>query len=442
MIKHLRKKLVFTFLAFTMSAYTLLLGLMAADTVRKAQSSELAYARQLANRIAWQLQEGNPLTKQDYTYYAASKIWVCLSDSLGTHSGPECFPTATGELKKQILSRRHIIEMEEITSTTLPGSSLSYTACLLSGSSNDQYYGIKMDFSTGFQENLEALFLIVPRSSAWGVLQKNCRLYPFLWLFIFALMYVMSRLLIQKSILPIESAIKSQKEFTAAASHELKTPLAVIQANAEALELTDSNQQKQTVILEECDRMSRLVQSLLSLAAGDSGSFHIHIRETDLDTILIEAWEAFLAPCKKNGLTLNLKLAEQDAPKIFCDPERIIQLLGILLDNAISFSPSGSSIELGGRIWKKYAELFVIDHGPGIPYEKKRQVWKRFYCGDASRTDRHHFGLGLSIAEEIVKQHHGRLELADTPGGGCTVRVAFNRNLDCYSSLIVKKPFL
>ena len=425
MIKHLRKKLVLSFLAFTMSAYTILLALLAADAVRKERSTELAYARKMADNIVGQLQEGILLTKQDYTYYASSKIWISLSDSFGTHPGPECFSTPAEELKKQIISGRHIIEMEEITPTGFAGSSLHYTACLLDGSSNDQYYGIKMEFPARSQEDLKTLLLICPRSSAWSVLQKNCRLYPFFWLSVFILMYGMSRILIQKAILPVESALKSQKEFTAAASHELKAPLAVIQANTEALELTDSNRQKQAVILEECNRMSRLIQSLLSLAAGDSGHFHMHIRETDLDTILIEAWEAFLAPCKKNGINLELSLTEQDAPKIFCDPDRIVELLGILLDNAISFSPSGSSIELKGRILKKSAEISVIDHGPGIPDEQKHQVLKRFYRGDASRTDRRHFGLGLNISEEIVRQHHGRLELSDTPGGGCTVRVVF-----------------
>ena len=82
---------------------------------------------------------------------------------------------------------------------------------------------------------------------------------------------------------------------------------------------------------------------------------------------------------------------------------------------------------MGARVLPKQLALFVTDHGPGIPDAEKEKVFERFYSGDPSRTDKGHFGLGLSIAREIVKLHHGTIRLTDTPGGGCTFEVILFR---------------
>lgn len=82
---------------------------------------------------------------------------------------------------------------------------------------------------------------------------------------------------------------------------------------------------------------------------------------------------------------------------------------------------------MGARVLPKQLALFITDHGPGIPDAEKEKVFERFYSGDPSRTDKSHFGLGLSIAREIVKLHHGTIRLTDTPGGGCTFEVILFR---------------
>lgn len=111
---------------------------------------------------------------------------------------------------------------------------------------------------------------------------------------------------------------------------------------------------------------------------------------------------------------------EEHYPKLVCDKERISQTLSILIDNALSYSPAGTVIQLGARVEKKGIVFSVIDHGPGIPDSEKEKVFDRFYCGDPSRTDKNHYGLGLSIAQEIVKAHQGTIRLVDTLGGGAT----------------------
>ena len=266
--------------------------------------------------------------------------------------------------------------------------------------------------------NLSLNGYIKTRASLLETLKNGCSLYPVVWLGVLVLMYFLSRFLIGKAVEPVEDTMKSQKEFIASASHELKAPLAVIQANAETME----SSQKQKIILDECSRMSKLVQSMLALASSDAGNWKMDIRETDVDTLLIETWEKFSESARKKNIRLNLDI-EDHYPKTHCDKERISQVLGILLDNAISYSSPGQTIEMGAKVLPQKLAFFVIDHGPGIADAEKAKVFERFYSGDPSRTDKSHFGLGLSIAQEIVRLHRGVVCLKDTKDGGCTFEI-------------------
>ena len=153
-----------------------------------------------------------------------------------------------------------------------------------------------------------------------------------------------------------------------------------------------------------------------------AGNWKMNIQETNVDTLLIESWDAFSESARKKNIRLDLNI-EEHYPTILCDKDRINQVIGILLDNAISYSPSGLTIELGATVQGKQFVLYVIDHGSGIPDSEKEKVFQRFYSGDPSRTNKGHYGLGLSIAQEIVKLHQGSLSLKDTPDGGCTFTI-------------------
>jgi signal transduction histidine kinase len=89
----------------------------------------------------------------------------------------------------------------------------------------------------------------------------------------------------------------------------------------------------------------------------------------------------------------------------------------------MTYACGGGRVELEGRTQGRQFEIAVIDHGPGISREERSRVFRRFYQSDPSRTAKDHFGLGLSIAKEIMEQHRGSLTLSDTPGGGCTFRL-------------------
>ena len=105
---------------------------------------------------------------------------------------------------------------------------------------------------------------------------------------------------------------------------------------------------------------------------------------------------------------------------MLCDEERIAQVLSILMDNALSYTPAPGSITLSLSFTSGHVSLSVADNGPGIPDSAKKQVFQRFFRQDKAHTSKDHFGLGLSIAREIVRIHRGRLVLSDTPGGGAT----------------------
>jgi signal transduction histidine kinase len=238
-------------------------------------------------------------------------------------------------------------------------------------------------------------------------------------------MYLMSRILVGKAVEPVEATIRSQKRFIAAASHELKAPLSVIQANTETLciDQTDTvSLKKQKVVLDECGRMSTLIQSMLRLASSDAGNWKMSMKETDADSLLIEVWEAFQEFARKKNIRIKLNI-EEHYPKFVGDKEHIGMVLGILIDNAISYSLPDLSIEMGAEVQHKQIVFFVTDHGAGIFNSEKEKVFERFYSADPSRNSKEHFGLGLCIAKEIVQLHQGTITLEDTPGGGCTFKV-------------------
>lgn len=220
---------------------------------------------------------------------------------------------------------------------------------------------------------------------------------------------------IAKALHPVETARNSQNNFIASASHELRSPLAAIQSCAETLRACP----ERDVILQECKHMAGLIQSMLSLAACDAGIWQMDFQETAVDILLFETWETFSEKARKKDIQLNLGL-EESYPPIRCDKGQIAQALGILLDNAISYSLPNTTIEFGAKVQAKQLVLSVIDHGQGIPDSEKEKVFQRFYSRDPSRTDKSHYGLGLSIAQKIVKQHCGTICLKDTDNGGST----------------------
>ncbi|MCI8873533.1 MAG: HAMP domain-containing histidine kinase, partial [Lachnospiraceae bacterium] len=268
------------------------------------------------------------------------------------------------------------------------------------------------------------LSLIYRQQSLFDILTKQAFLYVSLWCLSLIAVTVMSHLLIKKALKPTEVMLKSQKDFIASASHELKSPLAVILANAEKLEQLqiDNTEFKNSVKIldKECMRMSKLVRDMLLLASSDAKSWTICKNTVNIDTLLISLYETYEPICINKKICLRLEISETSYPKFCADEERLFQILTIYMENAIHHSIGNKQIEIKTAVAAKHITFFVIDHGKGIHEDDKPYIFNRFYCADKSRTDKSNFGLGLSIADELAKMMDGNVGCEDTDGGGAT----------------------
>lgn len=212
---------------------------------------------------------------------------------------------------------------------------------------------------------------------------------------------------------PVELAWKKQRQFVADASHELKTPLTVILSNAEMLStdgtFTDEKKSRRMGhIRAEAARMKKLVDDLLTLAKTDNTKDTMVWERVDfsfLMTSMVLTFEPIVFDDRK-------KLTYEVQDKIFVagDAQRLQQLLSILLDNAVKYCPSGGLIRINLKeMDKKNALLTVFNDGEPIPKEEIAQIFQRFYRIDQSRSAHGSFGLGLAIAESIVREHRGKI---------------------------------
>ena len=229
-----------------------------------------------------------------------------------------------------------------------------------------------------------------------------------------------------RMITPLEKSRQEQTEFIAAASHELRSPLAVILSGISAMKKADPKEQEHflSVIEKEGTRMSLLINDMLSLSNADNHSWKMHPVFCELDTLLLDTYEKYEPLMQDHHMKFFIELPEEEIPPCPCDPERISQVLGILLDNAISYVPENGKIILSLSQTKTHFLIRVKDNGPGIPDSAKTSVFRRFYRADSARNNRQHFGLGLCIAYEIISLHKGTISVLDTPGGGSTFQIS------------------
>ncbi|WP_394219843.1 HAMP domain-containing sensor histidine kinase [Thermoanaerobacter kivui] len=221
----------------------------------------------------------------------------------------------------------------------------------------------------------------------------------------------------------LENSFKRQKQFTHDASHELRTPIAVIQTQAEsALNGTGTKEEYKKalqVILEEAKHMSKLVHDLLFLARSDSNAEKLTIENLNFSE-LIEGIVNELAPLAENN-GLILKIIKNDPSYIRGDQTRIIQLFYNLIDNAIKYTPAGGKVEISVENAGKFIKTSIKDTGIGIPEEHLPHIFERFYRVDKARTRKSGgSGLGLSICQWIVNAHGGKIEVESCEGKGAT----------------------
>ena len=220
-----------------------------------------------------------------------------------------------------------------------------------------------------------------------------------------------------------------RKEFVANVSHELRTPLTNIRSYAETLvdsagDLPPAMEKKFLgVILNESDRMTHIVQDLLTLSRFDSGRTDLKLTQFSFSAVLHDLYNAVYMEAQRHSHALELKI-EPELPEIVADRERVVQVMMNIVSNSIKYTPDGGRIVIsagrrGDRVW-----MLVDDNGIGIPPEDRPRIFERFYRVDKARSRQSGgTGLGLSIAKEIIDRHQGVLELADKEGPGLAVRM-------------------
>lgn len=219
---------------------------------------------------------------------------------------------------------------------------------------------------------------------------------------------------------PIIENQKKQALFIASASHELRTPLSVILSAAECCKTAPPERREGFLktISTEGMRVSSLVTDMLTLSQSDTHRFPIRKAAVELDTLLMNSYEAFVPLAQEKSISLSVELPEDALPPCNADPERISQVVSILLHNAISYTPEHGRITLSLAVRRDKFHITVTDNGIGISDEDKKKIFDRFYRAEQSRSSKDHFGLGLSIAYEIVKAHGGSIAVSDAAGGG------------------------
>ena len=222
---------------------------------------------------------------------------------------------------------------------------------------------------------------------------------------------------------------EQRREFVANVSHELRTPLTNIRSYAETLaegagEIPlEMERSFLNVILNESDRMTHIVQDLLTLSRFDSGHSELKLTRFPFGKALQDLYDAVLLEARRHGHEIVLT-APDGLPDILADRERVLQVMMNVVSNAIKYTPDGGRIAIsagctGDRVWME-----VADNGIGIPAEDRGRVFERFYRVDKARSRQSGgTGLGLSIAKEIVDRHEGSISLVDRPGPGTTVRL-------------------
>ena len=219
-------------------------------------------------------------------------------------------------------------------------------------------------------------------------------------------------------------ALEAQRRFVADASHELRTPLTTIRGNADLL--TQGPHVTEEVradaardIASESERMSRLVEHLLTLAQADAGQ-HLELAPVSLRPLIDSVCrQAQAIHPDRNFHNVGLTDAA-----IAGDADALVQLLWILVDNGVKFTRPGGLVEVGLRQHDSTVLLTVADDGVGVAADDLERVFERFYQADPARSNRG-AGLGLSIARWIVAEHHGRISVRNNTGPGATFTVTF-----------------
>lgn len=427
MIKNLKRKLYFLFVSSIMFVFTIVFFLLARENIKTMQDAELSFVNRQATNLVLLFEnsanyvENLEICEKRYDY--VFRLFTEQNDLLYESSNIED-TTKTIDTFLETLKRSESIYNDESNHSTQTGIHTFHSE------NGRTYHGVLCSIYT--DTGRINLVIVKEKSGITAFLPTIIR-YFLIWLIVLIAVLFVSVLIIRQAMKPTEKTMQSQKNFIAAVSHELKTPLAVLLSATDVIETspdcTANIRNCVSIIGTEISRMARLIQDLLLLSSIDAGNWVFHKSKINVDTLLINLYDKFEIICQKKSIDLQIETLEDCLPPLFSDEDRLSQIISIFLDNAISYSPEQTSILLKASVKKNNLAISIIDHGIGISEEDKKHIFDRFYRCDKSRTKKDHYGLGLSIANELVSLLGGKIYLNDTPGGGCTFTIAIPWNI-------------
>jgi signal transduction histidine kinase len=218
----------------------------------------------------------------------------------------------------------------------------------------------------------------------------------------------------------LNALLQSRRQMTADVAHELRTPLSIILGHAEGMHdgVLPVTVETVEIIRQEAIRLDGLVNDLRVLALSDAGELELHRGMAALAPLLEQAVErhALAASQKKVHLAANLP---DGLPELLLDTNRMLQVFGNLLGNALRHTPAGGQITVSAARLVDKVEIRVTDSGEGIPPDELEKVFDRLYRTDRSRKrEKGGSGLGLALARSLVEQHGGKIHAENAPGGG------------------------
>lgn len=223
--------------------------------------------------------------------------------------------------------------------------------------------------------------------------------------------YYLSRWMIK----PSEKAIKNQKIFVANISHDLKTPITIIRANADLIENEVKNKKSIKYIQQETEKLNHLVNEMLTLTRIDNTISKENFKSFNFGDSLFDVVLPFESIAYEKGIRFNINIDE--VTNYFGDENNIQKLAEILIDNAMSYTAKGGIVDVDAYENSKAVTLSVTNTGEPISDEKKVEIFDRFYRESKSRERTgNHYGLGLSIANTIVKKHNGKITVESKNG--------------------------
>ncbi len=425
MFKTLRNELVLLYSVSTGIILIIVIIILLTFTEKELESKRLEAFWQNANTIINKLQFENTL---QHTWLSQLEKKNSLIIHIEDNGKPLNFPgvlttpTDRGELIEQLTAHavKDGIDVHSNPVFFEVAKSIVYT---MKGTRTEIYYGCAVIIPTS--SGWRCLLLLQYLPNYHSVILRQRILFALLGFGGIIALFAVSLCFVSRMLKPMEENNRRQTGFIAAASHELRSPLSVINANSAAASSDASLGSLKFLsgIENECRRMARLIDDMLLLASIDAKSWVVKKEPVETDTLLVETYEAFFPLFQLKDRTLLLDLPEEELPVIHGDRDRLKQILAVLLDNSLSYTPIHKSVILRGYADNNYCILEVEDHGIGIAEKDKKYIFDRFYRADQARKDKQHFGLGLSIAKELVQLQGGKISVRDTAGGGATFAI-------------------